>query len=427
MKNSGLTIYLVFIVSWFLHFGARIPGLGTIRFDLLLVCILVFISFSARKKEHEPPATQTDKLLRALLILAVIAVPFSEWPGSVIKLGIPNLIKAVVFYYFTIAFVKTEADLKKFIFVFLACQLFRILEPLYLHFTEGYWGNSASMEGWDYLDRLSGAPSDVVNANGLAFIVCTVLPFLYFLSGLSWKLRLASLLASFAAILTLSLTGSRSGMVGLAVVLIGISVKSKKRVAVGAMITITAAAGFSFLSPDMQDRYLSLVGKGEKNAATASERTEGMEEQIRVAKLRPLLGHGLGTSAEANFHYATQGPYAGMAMPAHNLYVEIAQELGLAGVVVFVWFIYSIFSGFITSQRMIRLHDVGPFLPRLIDAMQVWFAMNIVFSFASYGLSSYEWYLFGGLSVALQRLVPRDLASEAVNGHGVARTMKVNH
>ncbi len=38
--------------------------------------------------------------------------------------------------------------------------------------------------------------------------------------------------------------------------------------------------------------------------------------------------------------------------------------------------------------------------------------MNVVFSFASYGLSSYEWYLFGGLSVVLQRLAEFKAAGE---------------
>ena len=102
-----------------------------------------------------------------------------------------------------------------------------------------------------------------------------------------------------------------------------------------------------------------------------------------------------------------------MAMPAHNLYVEIGQELGIMGIAIFVIFIYSIVAGFLKSQRMIAGHDAGDFLPRLIDAMQVWLAMNIVFSFASYGLSSYEWYLFGGLSVVLQRITS-ELASRNV-------------
>jgi hypothetical protein len=57
-------------------------------------------------------------------------------------------------------------------------------------------------------------------------------------------------------------------------------------------------------------------------------------------------------------------------------------------------------------------HEAGSFVPRLIDAMQVWLIMNLVFSFASYGLSSYEWYLFGGLSVVLQRLAESGAKTE---------------
>ena len=124
-----------------------------------------------------------DKWLRILLVYAVVTIPLVEWPGSAIRNGIPELIKAVVFYYFTVAFVRTEADLQKLVFVFVACQLLRVLEPLYLNLTEDYWGSFASMDNWEYLDRLSGAPNDVVNPNGLAFIICTVLPFLYFLAG----------------------------------------------------------------------------------------------------------------------------------------------------------------------------------------------------------------------------------------------------
>ena len=48
----------------------------------------------------------------------------------------------------------------------------------------------------------------------------------------------------------------------------------------------------------------------------------------------------------------------------------------------------------------------------MIDAMQVWLVMNVVFSFASYGLSSYEWYLFGGLSVVLQRIAEHETPEE---------------
>jgi hypothetical protein len=88
-------------------------------------------------------------------------------------------------------------------------------------------------------------------------------------------------------------------------------------------------------------------------------------------------------------------------------------ELGVLGLIIFLFFIKAIFSGFAQSRKAVRGHrDAGGFLPRLIDAMEVWLAMNVVFSFASYGLSSYEWYLFGGLSVVLRRLTEPKTAGE---------------
>src|SRR5437660_12293410 len=178
------------------------------------------------------------------------------------------------------------------------------------------------------------------------------------------------------------------------------------------IVLVVLGGGFTFLAPDLQDRYLSIIGKGEKNAVTAAQRMEGMETQFEVVMNRPILGYGLGTSAEANAHFTTSGPYQGLELPAHNLYLEIAQELGVGGLIIFLFFIKEIFSGFALSKKLSARHDPGGFLARMVDAMQVWLVMTVVLSFASYGLSSYEWYLFGGLSVVLQRIAVREAPEE---------------
>lgn len=405
--NLGLYLYLLFMTSWFLHVPARLPFLGTIRFDLVLVCLLTAMAFARRAPGAGQP-TEADKVLRVLLAYAILSVPLVYWPGSVVKIGLPNFVKAIVFFYFTIVFVRTETDLRKLVLVFVVLQVLRIMEPLYLNITQDYWGSKASMANWESLERLSGAPSDVINPNGLAFLVCTVLPFLYFMSGQSMKSRLAAMGVGALCIYALALTGSRSGIIGLAVVMLGIVAKSRSPAGfvVASVLGVAAGGiGFLFLDPDLQDRYLSVIGLGEKNTGTLDERLEGMTTQLSVLMHRPIFGHGLGTSAEANANFTTEGPYAGWEMPAHNLYLEIGQELGVFGIIIFLFFIKAIFSGFAQSRRACMHHKVtGEFLPKVIDAMQVWLWMNLVFSFASYGLSSYEWYLFGGLSVVLQRL-----------------------
>ena len=414
-SNLGLYLYLLFMTSWFLHLPARLTFLGAIRFDLLLVCVLAAIALTKREPRAGPP-TEADKVLRVLIAYSILSIPLVYWPGSVVKAGLPNLVKAIVFFYFTIAFVKTEKDLRTLVFVFVVLQIARILEPLYLNITQDYWGSRASLANWESMDRLSGAPSDVINPNGLAFLVCTVLPFLYFMAGKSFTTRLASLLLGLACLYALALTGSRSGIVGLAVVVLGIMAKSKNPanfVVLGVIGAGAGGVGFLFLNPDLQDRYLSIIGLGVKNTETFDDRISGMTTQLEVFMHRPIFGHGLGTSAEANANFTTSGPYAGWEMPAHNLYLEIGQELGIIGIIIFLFFIKAIFSGFAQSRRACMRHDVSSdYLPKLIDAMQVWLWMNFVFSFASYGLSSYEWYLFGGLSVVLQRFAGVKTADE---------------
>jgi O-antigen ligase len=394
----GRNLYLVFVASWFLHLGARVPALGAIRIDLILVVVLTILALADRSKEERTPATGTDKMLRALVLYILVATPFVEWPGSVLRFGIPEFIKAVVFYYFTVAFVRSESDLKALIAVFLACQLFRVLEPLYLHVAQGYWGSSASMSNSEFLSRLSGSPHDLVNPNGLAAIICTVLLFLYYLAGLSRLNTLIFLAVTPACLYALALTGSRSGFLALIVILVAIVLKSRHRFLVGAASVFILAAGFSLLSPDQQDRYLSVFGMGQKNLETADQRFDSLESDFQVALRRPIVGHGLGTSREVNANFA------GRDQVSHNLYLEVFQELGLLGLAIFMLFLWSIRAACAELRRTYARTDAARFQLRLADALHVWLWMNLLFSLASYGLSDYEWYLLAGLAVALRRL-----------------------
>ena len=50
-----------------------------------------------------------------------------------------------------------------------------------------------------------------------------------------------------------------------------------------------------------------------------------------------------------------------------------------------------------------------------MPALQVWMGMNLLFSFASYGLSSYEWYLAGALAEVVRRLIQQAPAATAAD------------
>lgn len=388
------------MASWLLHLPARVPILGDIRFDLLLVLILIIlIILGSKDQEIKGKQNDTGKSLKIMIVYIFLTIPFVQWPGSVIYWGLPSFIKAVVFYYFTINFVNSEDKLRKFIGTFLACQCFRVLEPVYLHITENYWGSGATMANFEVMQRLSGAPLDVVNPNGLAFIIVTVIIFLYFFSPLSWMNKTIFLLLMPILLYALVLTGSRSGLLGLIVVLLGIVLKSSKKLLLSIIIVGCGGLVFISLSPNHQDRYLSVFDSNTKNAQTVSGRLEGIKLDFNVALRRPFIGHGLGTSREANVNYR------GVNQISHNQYSEVAQELGFVGLIIFLFFVKSIIVNFKESSLIINERtEKNSFLLAINDSMQVWLAMNILFSFASYGLSNYAWYLFAGLSIILKKV-----------------------
>ena len=390
----------MFVVSWFLHIGSRAAVLGVLRLDLVLILLISALIFFS-KPDREFPSTpgSTERMIKIMFVYLILSLPLVEWPGSVVRAGIPNYVKAVVFYFFTIALVTDESKLKKFMFVFLSCQAIRVIEPVAMHLTSGYWGSHASMANWEAMDRLSGAPSDVINPNGLAFVILMVFPFIHYLTSVNWKNKVIYVALSPVLIYALLLTASRTGFVCLFVILVGIWWKSKRKLMITVAFVIGTVVALGSLSSDLKDRYLSLVNTHTKNARTAQGRMTQIKENIDVGMRHPLTGHGLGTSLEANAHYGSFGKIA------HNLYCEIFEELGLIGLVIFLFFIKSVLVNFRESLEVMRsTGDNYRFLNALTNGMQVWMAMNIIFSFASFGLSSYEWYLFAGLSVVLKRL-----------------------
>lgn len=397
MREFGFKLYIIYVISWFLHIPDRIPFLGDIRFDLILVYILAALIIFGGKSDRI--LTETDKVLKILIVYIFLTILLVTWPGSVIHFGLGNFAKGVVFYYFTVSFITSERKLKIFLFTFLACQSFRILEPTYLHITEGYWGSETMMTDWEFMDRLSGAPHDIINPNGLAYIIVSVIPFFYYLAELSWKNKFNFLLTMPLCLYALVLTESRSGVIALIAVYVGIVLKSKRKILLTVIGIVAAIMLFVRLPAETKIRFLSIIDPTTKHSDTARGRIEGMKMSFRLAMERPFIGHGLGTSSETNYEIRRSSQIS------HILYGEIAIELGFLGLIIFLLFIKSIIVDSRESMRIIKERvEENQALLAIGNAVQVYLLMNIIFSFASYGLSGYGWYLLAGLTVVLRNL-----------------------
>nr|WP_133005708.1 O-antigen ligase family protein [Marinobacter sp. JH2] len=397
----GLFIY--FLVDFFLHLSARIPGYGVVRPTLLLVLLISISLFVQRDKFRGWSKNPVVASLFLLVVYLAVSLPLVEWPGSVVKNNLGDFVKAIVFFYFTVLLVDSNRRLKIFLVVFIGCQVFRVLEPLFLNLTEGYWGSRTHLGHGEFSQRLAGAPSDVINPNELGFVIVTAIPFLHYLlwsSGI--KSKFLYFFVTPPLLYALILTQSRGALLALFVVAFFVFKESRRKFSLILLAVFVGFSGWQVMSDQQKDRYLSLVGLSDtSNAATADGRIEGMMREFTLGFERPIVGHGLGTTPEAKTHIL------GRRQASHNLYAELLIELGLIGTIIFLRFLSNVYRGLVENQKSINqlaLNSSGLFYINLNKALVALFWMYAVYSLNYWGLSQYYWYLFAGIVVVFHRM-----------------------
>jgi len=427
-SNVAFALFCVFLVSYFLHLAARISVLAAIHIDLLLAAAtalaIVFArpTNTGRRGRPSSPWEEMDPVALRLWILVgyiLVTLPFVEWPGSVLH-NLEPFAKSISFFFFVLATVDTTRKLKIVLAVYVFTQVYRVLEPLLMHVKSGYWGGLTSLGNWEYMDRLSGSPWDIINANGLGFVIILTLPMLHFLIRPDSSLRRIIWAAVAGAMCyALVLSASRSGFLGFVFLCLFVIWRSKHRTTLLAVGVVGGVIALSLMTGLQKDRYLSIVSDNAPGAITAHQRIDNVISDFKVSLRRPLFGHGLGTSAEANAHFGNNW------LLSHDLYTETAEELGYIGLgllLALIWsFIRACQVALQVTSAVGTTDERLKFLRTVARSLVVVVAVDLFFSFAAFGLSEPYWYFYGGLTVVTARLALK-LAPEAVRESALALT-----
>lgn len=404
----AFAMFCVFIISYFLRFTQRMPVLGALRFDMVIAAVTIIAIYVRGRPRDAARAEAAGGVGQRLLMLVgyiAVTLPFVQWPGSALSHGFEPFFKALSFYFFVVSTVDSISRLKTVVAVYVGCQVFRILEPLWMHLTTGYWGSFAMAGDWTIMDRLAGSPYDVINPNGLGFLVITTLPLLhYFVPPTSALRKLLYGVLVCALMYTLMLTGSRSSFLALVVLALIVIFRSKHRAVLLGVAVVVGIVAVALMNPMQRDRYMSIYSSDTLSSGSAEGRIEGMIGDFKVAARRPLFGFGLGTSREANANYR------GEDRLSHNLYTEVAQELGFIGLAIFISVLVAMISNCYRVKRAIataQLDESSVFLRGISESLLVLILVFLFFSIASYGMSEPYWYFIGGLTASTQWLVTR--------------------
>lgn len=164
-----------------------------------------------------------------------------------------------------------------------------------------------------------------------------------FVSADSRRTRWLSVVVAAIDLVAFVLTQSRGGIVGLTVaLLVSIAVAGRARPRVLALVLVLVAIGLGYYLTYRPAHVFQSGGAGGLSA-TSSGRTDEWHVALRIFRGHPLGGVGLGSYRAAEPAYATQT--FNLSVPqfivtyrqlAHNMYLQVAAELGFVGLILFL-------------------------------------------------------------------------------------------
>lgn len=235
-----------------------------------------------------------------------------------------------------------------------------------------------------------GGPGDI------AFILATTLPFTLWLLSERGVRRFAALAMVVVISISILLTFNRGALVGLAAGLIWYTVferRNGRALLVGGLVI--GLAFFLVFSLNEQTIHTGLQAKEKVATTNVQTRLEAWEAASKLAVTNPLLGVGPGNFQNRYLRATGHPPGTKTLRVVHDAYLDVAAELGLVAVGLFVAYLVL---GFARLTAAVR-DRLGP--PGFASAARVSLVIAV---FAAVTLSEQyfaPFWLLGGLAAAL--------------------------
>lgn len=236
---------------------------------------------------------------------------------------------------------------------------------------------------------LYGDPSD------LAISLCLSMVFIFFFIKITRssvrRLFLYGIIG--VSLATIVFTYSRTGMITLGIVFLGLLAKSKKKLKVAFILVMVTIVLVSLGSERFTRRAASIFDGSRDEVGARQSRIDLWGTAIQAIWERPLTGVGLG-----NFRLMKEAIWHG----AHNGYLEIAAELGILGLCLLLALLSSTFFNLRKMQKALaeRSNHTAYLLCQFIE-ISLWAYLGALM-FASYWYGWIFFYLVG-FSVSMRR------------------------
>ncbi|MBM4439384.1 MAG: O-antigen ligase family protein [Candidatus Rokubacteria bacterium] len=402
MPFSGL---MAFTFVLFVAPQNLIPALEPLMLAKLAVAF-AGIGYLVNRAVTGAPLTVMTAPVKWVLVLAVIGVlsiPAGYWPGGSVNVYTELFGKSIAIFILIANVVDTQERFRIFVGSMIGWGAFTAINAVGNYLTGRLDPTGQRIAGYE--SPLAVNPNDLaLTMNILIGLAIGLLPVLrsrgkrlLLIAGMG--IMVAGVIVSF----------SRSGFVTLGVVgafwaarrLRERGGRALPSIALVVLVVVLAVpAGYS-------DRLATIVHTEADTTGSADERWQTMMTAVHLIAERPVLGYGLGN----NLHVSVDR--GGLSREAHNAYLKLGAELGVAALVVYVLFLFSSIGAARAVRKFFRAREDGWELGRLAGGVElalIAFAVGAFFSPVPYHFYAYY---PAGLAVAIFAIAARVPASPA--------------
>lgn len=396
-----------------------LPALQPLRLALVAALVGIGAHLAGSIFQGRPLTVRSPEmtLTAALVAWAVVTVPLSFWPGGSISFLLDLYFKTVAIFWLLANVVDTLARLRKVVWALTLMSIPLAVTGIKNFVTGGFLDGDASG-----LKRIVGYEGGLTaNPNDLALTLNLILPLsaALLLSARTGRTRFLLGTVVLLDVAGVVVTFSRGGFVTLATI-VGICLwrlARRGRAGLAAGVLAACLLAFAVLPSGYGSRVATITDINADATGSSQQRWADMTRAAGLALDHPLVGAGVGMNTLALYEARTAERVRAAALKVHSVYLELAVELGLPGLVLFVLLVRACLR---TVRRVRRSAGAaGPDeLARLAEGLEIslWaFAVAALFHPVAY---QFYFYYMAGLSVAAGRVYRERSASNQARRRG---------
>lgn len=336
--------------------------------------------------------------------LILLLAPFSIWPGGVVATFTELYLKVVLIFVLMVNTLTTPTRVNRFAWLI-------VVATSYIAFRTAF----DYARGLNLIEngRVQGAVGGIFkNPNDLALNMVAIIPLAasFAIYPASAARRIAATCAVGLMLAAVVASQSRSGFIGLiGMLVVFAAVLARRRPGIVFAAALSALIVLPMLPSSYWERVSSIVIAQRDVTGSRQARATLLREAVEAFAERPLTGVGAGQFKNYKPEQRTES-----WRETHNVLLQVGAELGVVGLVLFMFLVVRAFSAPLQAQRLLRLMDkrhpkaLSPTDRRLLDmhsaimvaALAGWFVCALFASVA------YHWTFYYLLALAM---APRDI------------------